>query len=450
MQRSLSLPHGIGLALGSIAGSGLLFLPSLTLVVGGSDVMLVWLAATLVCLPVLFLLADVVREFDDGSGIEGLIARGLGRHVAAGVPLLFLSIVMLGIPAGALIAGTYLAEAVGGGQAVTHLTALVIVGVAAGVNLAGIRLGARVQLVTAALLIAIGVALVALTSLDAAGGYDAVAPGPPDAGRLLSGVLIAFFAYAGFENLTFIAGEFRNPRRDFPIAMASAFAAYGLLAVALTANLAAIVPAGRIDEVAGLSQLAETVEPAALATGVITALALALMQVNANSWVWGMSRLVRSAASAGRLPRSLGALDGRGVPRRAVALLSAGFLLTLGLAAFAGDLVTDLLVTASAGFVVLYLLAVLAYLRRARAAGRRALAGLLLVVLVALLANDVLYALPALGVIGLSAVASLARARRYSNQTMSRIISVRPTPAPVMLSGARFCRQKPGSARDAG
>jgi amino acid efflux transporter len=412
MQRTLSLPHGIGLALGSIAGSGLLFLPSLTLVVGDSDVMVVWLAATLVCLPVLFLLADVVREFDDGSGIEGLIARGLGPHVAGGVPPLFLAIVMLGIPAGSLIAGTYLAEAVGGGQAVEHVTAVAIVGVAAGVNLAGIRVGARLQLVTAALLISIGVALVALTSPDAAGGYDAVAPGPPDAGRVLSGVLLAFFAYAGFENLTFIAGEFRNPRRDFPLAMAAAFAAYGLLAVALTANLAAIIPAAQIDEVAGLSQLAETIEPAALATGVVTALALALMQVNANSWVWGMSRLVRSAADAGRLPRSLATLDDRGVPRRAVGLLVGGFLVTLGVAAFAEDLVTDLLVTASAGFVVLYVLAVLAYARRARGAGRRILAGILLCVLVALLANDALHALPALGVIGLSAGASLARARR--------------------------------------
>jgi amino acid efflux transporter len=412
MQRTLSLPHGIALALGSIAGSGLLFLPSLTLVVGGRDVMLVWLAATLVCLPVLFLLADVVREFDSGDGIESLIARGLGPHVGAGVPVLFLSIVMLGIPAGSLIAGTYLAQAAGGGQAVEHLTALVIVGVAAGVNLAGIRVGARIQLVTAALMIAIGVALVALTSPDAAGGYDAVAPGAPDAGRLLSGVLIAFFAYAGFENLTFIAGEFRNPRRDFPLAMGAAFAAYGLLAIALTANLAAIVPAEQIDEVAGLSQLAKTIEPASLATGVITALALALMQVNANSWVWGMSRLVRSAAGAGRLPRSLAALDGRGVPRRAVALLSAGFLVTLGVAAFDEGLVIDLLVTASAGFVVLYLLAVLAYARRARGLGRRVLAGTLLLVLATLLANDALHALPAIGVIGLSAAASLVRTRR--------------------------------------
>jgi amino acid efflux transporter len=414
MQRTLSLPHGVALALGSIAGSGLLFLPSLTLVVGGRDVMLVWLAATLVCLPVLFLLADVVREFDDGSGIEGLIASGLGSHVGAGVPVLFLAIVTLGIPAGSLIAGTYLAEAVGGGRAVEHLTALVIVGVAAGVNLAGIRIGARVQLVTAALLIAIGVALVALTAPEAAGGYDAISPGPPEPGSLLSGVLIAFFAYAGFENLTFIAGELRNPRRDFPIATAAAFALYGLLAVALTANLAAIVPAGQIDEVAGLSQLAETIQPATLATGVITALALALMQVNANSWVWGMSRLVRSAANAGRLPRSLAALDGRGVPRRAVALLTAGFLVTLAVATFDDKLVTDLLVTASAGFVVLYLLAVLAYARRAQGAGRRGLAGVLLLVLVALLANDALHALPAVGVIALSAGASLARARRRS------------------------------------
>ena len=43
--------------------------------------MLVWLIATLICLPVLFLLADVVREFDDGSGIGGLIARGLGPGI---------------------------------------------------------------------------------------------------------------------------------------------------------------------------------------------------------------------------------------------------------------------------------------------------------------------------------------------------------------------------------
>jgi hypothetical protein len=95
-----------------------------------------------------------------------------------------------------------------------------------------------------------------------------------------------------------------------------------------------------------------------------------------------------------------------------VGLLLGGFLVTLGAAVFAEGLVTDLLVTASAGFVVLYLLAVLAYARRAGGMGRRVLSGVLLVVLVAMLANDALHALPALGVIGLSAGVSVARARR--------------------------------------
>jgi hypothetical protein len=60
---------------------------------------------------------------------------------------------------------------------------------------------------------------------------------------------------------------------------------------------------------------------------------------------------------------------------------------------------------------VLYPLAVLAT-RVVRAVGRRLVAGALLIVLAALLANDALYALPAIGVVGLSAAASLARARR--------------------------------------
>ena len=36
-----------------------------------------------------------------------------------------------------------------------------------------------------------------------------------------------------------------------------------------------------------------------------------------------------------------------------------------------------------------------------------------------------------------------------SNQTMMRMISAIPTPTPVMLSGARFCLQKSGFAREA-
>jgi amino acid transporter len=115
LRRTLTLWDGMALAIGSIAGSGILYLPSLTYVLTGHDVLFVWLGGTLLCLPLLFMFTDMVRLIPDGSGMEGFIARGLGSHVAATVPLLFLSVVVLGIPAGVLVAGEYLRSAIGGG-----------------------------------------------------------------------------------------------------------------------------------------------------------------------------------------------------------------------------------------------------------------------------------------------------------------------------------------------
>src|SRR5919198_506512 len=209
LRRTLTLWDGMALAIGSIAGSGILYLPSLTYVLAGQDVLLVWLGGTLLALPMLFMFADMVRLVPDGSGIEGFVAYGLGAHMAATVPLLFLSVVVLGIPAGVLVAGEYLRAALGGGRVVQLVGALAILAVAIATNLAGAAVGARVQ-------------------------------------RRVSWALL-------------------------------------LVVVALCA-------------LSGLFQLAERIRPAWLATGVIAVFALTVMQLNAASWLWGMSRLVHTSA----------------------------------------------------------------------------------------------------------------------------------------------------------
>ena len=53
LSRSLNLGQGITLAIGSIMGSGILFLPSLTYSIAGNDISVVWLAATIICIPLL-------------------------------------------------------------------------------------------------------------------------------------------------------------------------------------------------------------------------------------------------------------------------------------------------------------------------------------------------------------------------------------------------------------
>lgn len=363
LRRELTLLDGCVLAIGSIAGSGILFLPSLTYALAGPDVLLVWLGSTLLCFPMLFMFSDMVKSVPDGSGIEGFIGRGLGPRVASSVPILFLALVSIGIPAGSLVAGQYLANLLGAGAGVQLASALVIIGIATAVNLVGVKTGARIQGIITWSLLAIATLICVLAYPYAKSSYGTIRPAFSQAQPVLSGIVVAFWAYAGFENLTFIAGEFRNPRRDFLLAMCIAFVVYGGLAITLTANVAAIIPRAQLSEVAGLFQLADTIEPRWLTTGGITVFALALMQINANSWLWGVSRLVYTSAGAHHLPSAFSALNGKQLPVRAILTLSAVFTFVTVLFSLFPALQVEALVIASVVFMFLYALCFVSYIK---------------------------------------------------------------------------------------
>src|SRR5918999_5648870 len=116
LERTLGLGGGIALAVGSVAGSGILFLPSVTFGIAGADALLVWVAAAALCVPLLLVFGEMVREAPESSGLEGFVARGLGSRAAACVPLLLLVTFYPAMAAASLVAGGYLEAAVGGGS----------------------------------------------------------------------------------------------------------------------------------------------------------------------------------------------------------------------------------------------------------------------------------------------------------------------------------------------
>ncbi len=382
----------------------------------GHDVLFVWLGGTLLCVPMLFMFTDMVRLIPDGGGIEGFIARGLGSHIAATVPPLFLSVVVLGIPAGVFVAGEYLRSAIGGGMVVQLAGALLILAVAITTNLVGAAVGARVQrTVSWALLIVVG-ALCALTAPQIDHGYRAVLPTVSAPGPILSGMVVAFWAYVGFENLTFIAGEMRHPRRDFPLAMIVAFLVYGGLAVALTVIIAALIPHDQVSAFSGLFQLAERLTPAWLAMSIIVVFALTIMQLNAASWLWGMSRLLYSSARTNRLPGWFAHLDGRGLPRRAILVLGSAFVVMTGLTAVFPNVLVSVLTVASSVFLWLYLLCLLSYLRLTSSTGKRLIYGVFFLFLLATLLSIGLKILYPIAVFLLAWCASRVWERRLARQ----------------------------------
>jgi APA family basic amino acid/polyamine antiporter len=111
----------------------------------------------------------------------------------------------------------YLWEGARGGLG-RQLTVVLPLLVLTGINVMGIKSGARTAVVLAfgkilPLVVLIGVGLFAIS-------WDRVFPVPmPERHNFMKAALLVLFAYAGFENTAAPAGEFKNPRRDIPFAL---------------------------------------------------------------------------------------------------------------------------------------------------------------------------------------------------------------------------------------
>ena len=362
LTRQLTTRDGIPLAVGSILGSGVLFLPSLTFVASGEGTAYVWLLTTLLTIPLLCIFTDMVKVVPNESGIEGFVTLGLGRNVGATIPVLLLGTVCLGMPAAAVIVGEYARAWLGGPRTTIFVVAAGIVVLGALTNLRGIRQGTIVQSVATALLILIASLLIAFTMRPAAPRYGELI-GPLVVTDVLPGVVLAFWAFAGLENLTFMAGEFREPERDFRRSAILAVAICGVLYLLLSINIAALIPRDRVNPLVGLYQLSEYVPAEVPVEFLLVLFSFLCVQLNFNSWIWGISRLVYSSARQKKLPPWFARLDENGIPNRAIWLLAGLFCVSLVAWAVAPTLLRPSLVAVSTNFVFIYVLCLLSYLR---------------------------------------------------------------------------------------
>src|SRR6185295_3967777 len=180
LPRTLGLGGGIVLAVGSIAGSGILFLPSTIYVIAGSDALVVWVLAAALCVPLLGVFAALVRAVPDGAGLEGFVALGLGRRVAALVPALLLIVFYPAMAAAMLVAGGYVSA-----EPLIRLgVALAIIAVTTVGALGGARGAARLQTIVVWTTLAAAIALVALTWGD---DYSPISPSLTDFGAIAQG-----------------------------------------------------------------------------------------------------------------------------------------------------------------------------------------------------------------------------------------------------------------------
>mgnify|MGYP006287781005 CR=1 FL=1 len=277
--RELGLKEGLAIGLGTMIGAGIFVLPAIATERAGQAAAFSYLIAGLICLPVAMIVSELATGMPRAGGSYTFIAQALGPLAGSVVgPANWLGLTFA--------TGFYLIAA-------AHYLALFIplppeIGaIAAGLlftflNYRGAKISGSVQNIVVIILLAI------LTLFVVVGFFNGPAiprePFLPHGwGAVVGTVGLIIVSFTGFEKISTIAEEIKNPGRNLPLAIVGAVAIATVLYVLIVFVATGLMPTGELDLERGLlvEAAAHTVGPVGETVLLIAALLATLSSSNA-------------------------------------------------------------------------------------------------------------------------------------------------------------------------
>lgn len=359
---TVGLLQGSALYIASVLGTGILVLPALAVTAAGPASVLAVAAVLLLSIPLAGTFAALAARYPDAGGVATFVRLALGKTAARMAGYWFFFGVAVGAPVVAVLGASYIVDVFGGPLWVVVLVAALIFVPPFISNFYGLRMAGWVQLaLTGALVvIVVGVVLVAAPESRAENFEPFLPHGFAGVGAAIS---LFVWAFAGWEAVTHIAGEFKNPRRTIPLATAIAIAAVGVAYLALQ-----VVTVGVLGDAAGKSAvpLLDLVASAAPGVGpVAVAVIAAVVALGVlNLYLGAFAKLGASLGRDGDLPKWMAAgAESGSIPRRSLAVVAGVVAIYLGaLVAFGLNLTPFILVHTSC-MIAIYVLGMIAAVR---------------------------------------------------------------------------------------
>ena len=375
-KENLRLFEAITIIVGSMIGSGILLLPAdmAELLASPGLILMVFGAGAVLTIVGALTFAEMSSMFPRAGGQYHFLKEGMGRFYGYLFGWSQFWVIQTGIVAGVAVAVSrftkFFVEELGGklGGHPVELTQLVDVGpcvqsfagectkrlihldpftlppygdafvaiaailVLMGVNMASTRFGGVVQNVST---VAKVLGLVSLVAIIFIGGsmvdraYEADGGGLAPEGVGTGGLVVAFggalalslFAFDGWPQATYVAGEVRNAKRNLPLALIIGPLITAVVYIALTAAYFYVIP---VDEAVQLGINDERIAPVAAGKvweyGLVYISAVALVSVfgTVNGFLLTAPRIFYALSHDGALLPSMGKISGRGTPAWAI------------------------------------------------------------------------------------------------------------------------------------
>ena len=317
----IGLPTASALYIAAVLGTGMLVLPGLAADVAGPASVVAVAIVLVLSIPLASTFAALAARYPDAGGVATFVRLALGETAARASGYWFFFGVGFGAPVVAALGGEYLVAALGADHSLVPYIGIGFLAATLGLAAFGLRVSGSVQLVLTALLVVVVVLVVASSGAD----YDAAnfTPFLPHGwAGVATAVSLFVWAFAGWEAVTHIAAEFKNPRRIIPLATAIAIVVVGVAYLALQFVTVGVLGANGGSSAVPLIDLVAITLPVVGPT-IVAVIAVVVVVGVLNAYVPAFANLGASLGRDGHLPRwfAKGAEPG-GVPRRALAVFA--------------------------------------------------------------------------------------------------------------------------------
>jgi amino acid transporter len=371
--RTLTLRGATVLGIGSMIGAGIFALLGEAGAVAGAAVWMSFLIGGVVAMLLGYVCAKLGMRYPSSGGLITYLVKGfgIGRLVGVASWLGYIAAIVIVTAMVAVSFGGYATALFVGenaSNAWNHLFITLVLVVMFVLNLVGTKVVAAAQ--SAIVVIVLGVFAIFVcstlpnidTSLLAFSGY-------PSASKIVASVALTFFAYLGFNVITFTGGDLRNPQRDIPratyLSLGITAVTYVLIAIGVFGTLTVIQVIGY-----GETAIAEAARPTLGDAGFTMMAVVALLATAGatNATLYASSNLTSMLAEQELFPGWFGSHSRLG-PK-------GGLVITTGLVLLVANLV-NLSAIASVGsavsLIVFVLVGAAGYRRRADTGSNAAL-----------------------------------------------------------------------------
>ncbi|BCL73034.1 putative Amino acid transporter [Vibrio nigripulchritudo SFn27] len=358
LKKEITLFSGIGQLSTTLLGTGLFMIPAITAGIADKASLWSWLILFVAICPIALTFAMLGRHFPNAGGTAHFVRLAFNAKLERSVAWLFLSVIPVGVPAAVSLAASFatpwLPEAIRSQFLAECLTVALLLGV----NLLGSKSSSQLQTVIALSLFTLiilffwqGEVQPSDLTMPSFSSVDWVSVG--------SALAVMFWCFVGIEAFAHMGEEFKNPKRDFPIAIVLGCFVAGLTYWACSVVVIKFQAYGSVEmETGAIPWITEQLF-GVQSKIIISVVAFFACFASVNLYLQSLSRMLWSQARQYKPDGKLAQLSNRGVPANATYVISITLLLSLLFGRVVGLDLEMFVKLANGIFVLIYLLAML-------------------------------------------------------------------------------------------